>query len=181
MRNEDRTMSKAKPKTNAVKVFEYMKKRGVELTREEIANGAKLNREQVRKAVKTFLDNKTVSIIEDESGNGILRYVLHPDAYLTKYNQHYVVRIAGAAEQVVEEEVVEEEAAVVTPKRQPLKESDIDRQGENAKSFMFQQGYSQGYNDAMFHSHRDAYNAGRKVVVEGLMKLLKIDAKVLMS
>lgn len=175
-------MSKAKPKTNAVKVFEYMKKRGVELTREEIANGTKLNREQVRKAVRTFLDNKTVSIIEDESGNGVLRYVLHPDAYLTKYNQHYdVVRIAGAAEQVVEEQVVEEEAAVINAKRQPLKESDIDRQGENAKSFMFQQGYSQGYNDAMFHSHRDAYNAGRKVVVEGLMKLLKIDAKVLMS
>lgn len=174
-------MSKAKPKTNAVKVFEYMKKRGVELTREEIANGTKLNREQVRKAVRTFLDNKTVSIIEDESGNGVLRYVLHPNAYLTKYNQHYVVRIAGAAEQVVEEQVVEEEAAVINAKRQPLKESDIDRQGENAKSFMFQQGYSQGYNDAMFHSHRDAYNAGRKVVVEGLMKLLKIDAKVLMS
>ena len=174
-------MSKAKPKTNAVKVFEYMKKRGVELTREEIANGTKLNREQVRKAVRTFLDNKTVSIIEDESGNGVLRYVLHPNAYLTKYNQHYVVRIAGAAEQVVEEQVVEEEAVVINAKRQPLKESDIDRQGENAKSFMFQQGYSQGYNDAMFHSHRDAYNAGRKVVVEGLMKLLKIDAKVLMS
>ncbi len=174
-------MSKAKPKTNAVKVFEYMKKRGVELTREEIANGTKLNREQVRKAVRTFLDNKTVSIIEDESGNGVLRYVLHPDAYLTKYNQHYVVRIAGAAEEVVEEEVVEEEAAVVTPKRQPLKESDIDRQGEIGKSFLYQQGYNQGINDAAYHSHRDAYNAGRKVVVEGLMKLLKIDAKVLMS
>ena len=156
-------------KSQPIQVFEYMKKRGVELTREEVVKGTGLSRDQVRKVLNSYIRKEIVIGHDDEVGNGIARYTLHPDAEVTKYNNHLAVRIK------------EGEAAVVTPKRQPLKESDIDRQGENAKSFMFQQGYSQGYNDAMFHSHRDAYNAGRKVVVEGLMKLLKIDAKVLMS
>lgn len=156
-------------KSQPIQVFEYMKKRGVELTREEVVNGTGLSRDQVRKALNTFIRKEVVVVHDDEVGNGIPRYTLHPDADVMKYNNHLAVRIK------------EGEEAVVTPKRQPLKESDIDRQGEDGKSFLYQHGYSQGYNDAMFHSHRDAYNAGRKVVIEGLLKLLKVDAKVLMS
>ncbi len=179
-------MSKAKPKTkpksHAIKIFEYMQKRGVEVTREEIAKGTGLTRDQVKVVLHRFKMNEVVSVRMDEENiqAGVPYYTLHPNAGLAKHSGIDVIKVLGSS---IEEKDIEaeEEAAVINAQRQPLKESDIDRQGENAKSFMYQQGYSQGYNDAMFHSHRDAYNAGRKVVVEGLMKLLKIDAKVLMS
>lgn len=44
----------------------------------------------------------------------------------------------------------------------------------------YQEAYNRGYNDAMFHSHRDAYNAGRQSVLKGLMKLLNIKGEVLL-
>lgn len=158
-----------------IKVFTYMKSRGVELTREEIARGTGLSRDQVRKTLKRFADTNVIVIHEDESGNGVPRYTLQPNAGITKYNGYDVVRLKLTPEEA------EKSAEASAEKIRPIRESDIARQGENAKSFMYQQGYSQGYNDAMFHSHRDAYNAGRKVVIEGLLKLLKLDAKVLMS
>jgi len=47
--------------------------------------------------------------------------------------------------------------------------------------FEYQRGYQNGYNDAINHSQKDAYQAGKRVVIEGLLKLLKVDAKVLMA
>ena len=46
--------------------------------------------------------------------------------------------------------------------------------------FNYQEAYTRGYNDAMFHSHRDAYNAGRQSVLKGLLKLLNIKGEVLL-
>lgn len=54
-------------------------------------------------------------------------------------------------------------------------------EGTGEIDFEYQRGYSNGYNDAMFHTQRDAYQAGKRVVIEGLLKILKVDAKVLMS
>lgn len=175
-------MSKEKPKSHAIKVYEYMKKRGVEVTREEVAKGTGLTRDQTRQVLGRFANNKIVSVRMDEEDMqaGVPYYTLHPNAGLAIHSGMEVVKVLDSTKEEKDAEA-EEEAEVLAKKGKPLRESDIARQGENAKSFMYQQGYSQGYNDAMFHSHRDAYNAGRKVVIEGLLKLLKLDAKVLMS
>ena len=105
-----------------------------------------------------------------------------------------------AAKAKVEEAKVEEakveEVKVEEPKKEEPKEVS-DREGRSGTrgkgtgefkdegtgeiDFEYQRGYSNGYNDAMFHTQRDAYQAGKRVVIEGLLKILKVDAKVLMS
>lgn len=166
----------SKDKSNPVKVYEYMQKRGVAVTREEIVKGAGLTRDQVRQVIQRLKTNGSmvVHVDEEEVQKGVPLYTLHPHAEIAKHSGMDVIRLKTSTDE-------EEEATVLAAGKQPLKESDIARQGENAKSFMYQQGYSQGYNDAMFHSHREAYQAGKKVVIEGLLKLLKVDAKVLMA
>lgn len=176
-------MSKKKSeKSHAIKVFEYMQKRGVDVTREEVAKGTGLTRDQTRQVLGRFNTSGIVTSRMDEENiqAGVPYYTLNPNAGIAIHSGMECVKLLDSSKEEKDIEA-KEEAAVLNAKRQPLKESDIARQGENAKSFMYQQGYSQGYNDAMFHSHRDAYNAGRKVVIEGLLKLLKLDAKVLMS
>lgn len=44
----------------------------------------------------------------------------------------------------------------------------------------YQEAYNRGFNDAMFHGHRDAYNAGRQSVLKGLLKLLNIKGEVML-
>ena len=170
---------KVKPKSHAIKVFEYLKKRGVEVTREEVAKGTGLTRDQARQVLQRFVVNKVANARTDEESiqAGVPYYTLHPNAGITKHSGMDVVKVLDS---VVVEDIVDA-AEVPDTKHQPLRESDIARQGESGKSLVYQQGYSQGYNDAMFHSHRDAYQAGKKVVIEGLLKLLKLDAKVLLS
>lgn len=62
--------------------------------------------------------------------------------------------------------------------------SDLDRVKEELGvadlSSEYQMGYARGYNDAMFHGNREAYNAGRQQVLKGLLKLLNIKGEVLL-
>ena len=104
-------------------------------------------------------------------------------------------RAAKKAAKVMVEEVKVEEVKVEEVKEEPKEVSDREgRSGTRGKGtgqfndegtgeidFEYQRGYSNGYNDAMFHTQRDAYQAGKRVVIEGLLKILKVDAKVLMS
>lgn len=100
-----------------------------------------------------------------------------------------------AAKAKVEEVKVEDVKVEAEAKEEPKEVSDREgRSGTRGKGtgqfndegtgeidFEYQRGYSNGYNDAMFHTQRDAYQAGKRVVIEGLLKILKVDAKVLMS
>lgn len=65
-----------------------------------------------------------------------------------------------------------------------LPKSDLDRVKEDLGveelTSEYQMGYTRGYNDAMFHGHREAYNAGRQHVLKGLLKLLNIKGEVLL-
>lgn len=75
-----------------------------------------------------------------------------------------------------------EAAAAEKPK--PLQISDIDKVkqelGVKELHIQYETGYSRGYNDAMFHGHREAYNAGRQSVLKGLLKLLNIKGEVML-
>ena len=70
----------------------------------------------------------------------------------------------------------------VQPEESP--KSDLDRVkeelGVEELSSEYQMGYMRGYNDAMFHGNREAYNAGRQQVLKGLLKLLNIKGEVLL-
>lgn len=100
-------------------------------------------------------------------------------------------RAAKKAAKVKVEEVKVEAEAKEEPKEVSDREGrsgtrgkgtgEFKDEGTGAIDFEYQRGYSNGYNDAMFHTQRDAYQAGKRVVIEGLLKILKVDAKVLMS
>ena len=73
-------------------------------------------------------------------------------------------------------------APKVEEQPQEAPKSDLDRVKEDLGveelSNEFQMGYTRGYNDAMFHGHREAYNAGRQNVLKGLLKLLNIKGEI---
>lgn len=165
-------MNKQKPnkKTNVAIVFEFLSTRP-KVSRDEIIKHTKLTNDQVRQIVNRMLTNGIISLAPDEESAGVPLYVLHPLAKMKNLHGREVLTIA------------EEEAPQVKGPgiKGPLKVADIDTLGEQGEDHVFQQGYYRGYNDAMGHTQKDAYVAGKKVVIEGLLKLLKVDARVLMS
>lgn len=100
-------------------------------------------------------------------------------------------RAAKKAAKAKVEEVKVEQVKVEEIKEEPKKKEragtrgkgsgEFNDEGTGEIDFEYQRGYSNGYNDAMFHTQRDAYQAGKRVVIEGLLKILKVDAKVLMA
>ena len=72
----------------------------------------------------------------------------------------------------------------VESKKAPEQYSDIDRVkqelGIKQMDVQYETGYNRGYHDAMFHGHREAYNAGRQSVLKGLLKLLNIKGEVML-
>lgn len=81
-----------------------------------------------------------------------------------------------------EERIAKKEEA--DSKKAPEQYSDIDRikqeLGVKQMDAQYETGYNRGYHDAMFHGHREAYNAGRQSVLKGLLKLLNIKGEVML-
>jgi len=81
-----------------------------------------------------------------------------------------------------EERIAKKEEA--DSKKAPEQYSDVDRikqeLGVKQMDVQYETGYNRGYHDAMFHGHREAYNAGRQSVLKGLLKLLNIKGEVML-
>jgi len=177
--------SKAKDQTPSLpmKIFDYMKEKGTQASRQEIAKGIGLTNEQVRKAVIRMAASGVLITHEKQTDSDVDRYTLHPEAKVAKakngqilvtLRDDYIELIDGQVPEVKEEPKKEERAGTRGKGTGEFKDGDDSM-------FEYQRGYQNGYNDAISHSQKDAYQAGKRVVIEGLLKLLKVDAKVLMA
>ena len=193
-----------------VKVFEFLKSREQPADRTEVAKALDISEEKARRVLSRMLAAGTIIAHEKKSHKAVGIFSANPEAYITKvHNGTITVMTDGkkppvppkpevslktkrrAAKKVAKAEV--EEVKVEAVKEEPKQEEPKQRSGTRGKghgefndegtgeiNFEYQRGYSNGYNDAMFHTQRDAYQAGKRVVIEGLLKILKVDAKVLM-
>lgn len=194
-----------------VKVFEFLKSREQPADRTEVAKALDISEEKARRVLSRMLAAGTIIAHEKKSHKAVGIFSANPEAYITKvHNGTITVMTDGkkpqlppkpevslktkrrAAKKAAKAEV--EEVKVEAVKEEPKQEEPKQRSGTRGKGhgefndkgtgeidFEYQRGYSNGYNDAMFHTQRDAYQAGKRVVIEGLLKILKVDAKVLMS
>ena len=186
--------TKEPPTTMPKRIYEYMKTRGVEVSKGEICKALDVSHEAVRKTLTRLVETGVFIAIPDASDSGIVRYRLHEHATVEIKNGKYAVVLNPHKEEPKQEEPKQEEPKQEEPKQEePKQEEPKQRSGTRGKGtgefkdegtgeidFEYQRGYSNGYNDAMFHTQRDAYQAGKRVVIEGLLKILKVDAKVLM-
>ena len=194
-----------------VKVFEFLKSREQPADRTDVAKALGISEEKARKVLSRMLAAGTIIAHEKKSHKAVGIFSANPEAYITKvHNGTITVMTDGkkpplppkpevslktkrrAAKKAAKAEV--EEVKVEAVKEEPKQEEPKQRSGTRGKGtgefkdegtgeidFEYQRGYSNGYNDAMFHTQRDAYQAGKRVVIEGLLKILKVDAKVLMA
>ena len=185
-----KTKKKDLPTTMTQRIYEYMKARGVDVSKGEISKGLDMSPEAVRKTLTRLVETGVFIAIPDDSGSGIVRYRPHEQATVEIKSGKYAVVLSPHKEEPKQEEPKQEEPKQEEPKQEEPKQRSGTRgkgtgefkdEGTGEIDFEYQRGYSNGYNDAMFHTQRDAYQAGKRVVIEGLLKILKVDAKVLMA
>ena len=161
------------------RVYEYLKKRGVEASKGEICKSLEVNHEAIRKTLTRMVDSGVIIATEDSADTGVVRYKLHENATFTLVHGRPAVIVdrnnKPAPKPVAKPKV---EAKVKEYKASTHKEMSDDP--KDTLEQMYGMGYAKGYHEAMEAGHRDAYNAGRRTVIEGLLKLLKLDARVLM-
>lgn len=170
-------MKKAKvvAPTMPQRIYEYLKKRGVEVSKGEICKGLEVNHEAIRKTLTRMVDSGVIIATADSAGTGIVRYKLHEHATFTLVN--------GRPSVIVDHNKKPEPEPVSKPQVKEYKGSthkEMDDDPKDTPEQIYGMGYAKGYHEAMEAGHRDAYNAGRRTVIEGLLKLLKLDARVLM-
>ena len=188
-----------------VKVFEFLKSREQPADRTDVAKALGISEEKARKVLSRMLAAGTIIAHEKKSHKAVGIFSANPEAYITKvHNGTITVMTDGKKPQLPPKPEVSlktkrraakkaAKAEVEAVKVEAVKEEPKQRSGTRGKGtgefkdegtgeidFEYQRGYSNGYNDAMFHTQRDAYQAGKRVVIEGLLKILKVDAKVLM-
>jgi len=143
------------------------------LTRQEILERlGTVTREQLRKSINNQVSMGYLGVEHDHLG--VPRYYLTgklPDQNTLAYRS----RGKNNGEVKAKAEKEENEAKA---------QSDLNKLKEELGTqkipFDYQEAYTRGFNDAMFHSHRDAYNAGRQSVLKGLLKLLNIKGEVML-
>jgi len=147
------------------------------LTRQEILERlGTVTKDQLRKSLNNQVSMGYLGIEHDHLG--VPRYYLTgklPDqntlAYRSRGKNNGIVK-AKAEERIAKKEEKDNAPSDLNKLKEEL--------GTEKIPFNYQEAYTRGYNDAMFHSHRDAYNAGRQSVLKGLLKLLNIKGEVLL-
>ena len=170
-----KTKKKDLPTTMTQRIYEYMKARGVDVSKGEISKGLDMSPEAVRKTLTRLVETGVFIAIPDDSGSGIVRYRPHEQATVEIKSGKYAVVLSPHKEEPKQEEPKQRSGT------RGKGTGEFKDEGTGEIDFEYQRGYSNGYNDAMFHTQRDAYQAGKRVVIEGLLKILKVDAKVLMA
>ena len=140
-------------------VLEYIKNSALPVTRQELVRAMpQLTKDQIRKVTNDMVNSKRLIVETDNLG--VPRYRLGH------------IRVKPVK--------VEKPNPPKTRTKKPSTEVRIAAAITDKPEDHYQKGYYDGYNEAMFHSQREAYNAGRKAVLKGLTKLLGVDAEVLL-
>lgn len=161
------------------RVYEYLKKRGVEASKGEICKSLDVNHEAIRKTLTRMVDSGVIISVVDSAEDGVVRYKLHENATFTLVNGRPAV-IVDHSKQPEPIPIPVPEPKVEAKEYKSSTHKELDDDPKDTLEQMYGMGYTKGYNEAMEAGHRDAYNAGRRTVIEGLLKLLKVDARVLM-
>lgn len=146
-------------------VRDTLRKAADSLTKKELADRIVWDKSDM-----SFFNRKLSKTLNDQITDGKV---------VTEFDHLGVTRY-----KLVENPVKKKPAPKVEEQPQEEPKSDLDRVreelGVEELSSEYQMGYARGYNDAMFHGHREAYNAGRQNVLKGLLKLLNIKGEVLL-
>ena len=190
-----------------VRIFEFLKDQEGPVDRSKIAEATGIAYENARKAINRMVAAGTLIVHEKASHKSVGVFSLNPEAYIKKVRNGTVTvvidgkkpprpvqpkakprgnkRALKAAAKAKEKQKQEEIKAKEKEDREGRAGTRGSGKGEfkdgDDSMFEYQRGYQNGYNDAINHSQKDAYQAGKRVVIEGLLKLLKVDAKVLMA
>lgn len=147
-------------------VRDTLKSAADSLTKKELGDRIVWDKSDLR-----FFNRKLSKTLNDQIAEGRIA---------TEFDHLGVTRYKIVENPIKKEPVVPK---ITTEPEAPPK-SDLDRAkeelGVEELSSEYQMGYMRGYNDAMFHGHREAYNAGRQQVLKGLLKLLNIKGEVLL-
>ena len=194
-----------------VRIFEFLQSKGGPADTHEIAEELDVDYEKARKALSRMVAAGTLIAHEKKNSKCVGIFSANPEAYITKVHNGTITvvtdgekppppvhlkappRVRKRVPKVKVEKAPKEEPVQAT--EEPVQETKNEREGRagtrgqgtggfndnGAEMFAYQRGYATGYNEAINHSQKDAYQAGKRVVIEGLLKLLKVDAKVLMA
>lgn len=159
------------------------------LTRKELTDRLDVDNVTLGKCLSDQIKRKYIATEVDKLG--VPRYYLtgvpeprtyHPPKNPKAKQLKPGPRGDGSTMKRAEERIAKKEEA--NNKKGPEQKSDVDRLkdelGVKKLDMTYEAGYTRGYDDAMFHGHREAYNAGRQSVLKGLLKLLNIKGEVML-